>query len=305
MLNREEKALARILFKNKIYKSDGQAFEDLFTQIMNYAEPDFKQIKPWGNIGDRKNDGYIKSKGIYFQVYAPENIQNNYPEIIKKLETDFTGLLNQWNKSTPIKEFYFVVNDKYKGVNADAEQVMKNIVKNNNLENGEIKTASYLEDLLFDLSDDKIINIVGFIPKPSDIKNLDYSVLNEVINFIMHLSIQQGSIEDLSVPNWDIKIQFNNLSNRTKSFLDQGFLLVQDLNYYLNDNGSFLATELCKKMIEIYSEEKQTFIADELFWRIVEKASPKNELSYRSAIIVIMAKYFETCDIFEKPTEDK
>jgi phage-related protein len=29
---------------------------------MNYAEPDFKQIKPWGNIGDRKNDGYIRSK---------------------------------------------------------------------------------------------------------------------------------------------------------------------------------------------------------------------------------------------------
>jgi hypothetical protein len=31
---------------------------------MGYTETDFQQIKPWGRIGDRKNDGYIQSKGI-------------------------------------------------------------------------------------------------------------------------------------------------------------------------------------------------------------------------------------------------
>ncbi len=72
----EEITLARIFFENKVRKSDGNAFEDLFTQIMNYAEPDFEQIKPWGNIGDRKNDGFIRSKGIFYQVFAPEDINN-------------------------------------------------------------------------------------------------------------------------------------------------------------------------------------------------------------------------------------
>jgi hypothetical protein len=32
-------------------------------------------------------------------------------------------------------------------------------------------------------------------------------------------------------------------------------------------------------------------------------ASPRDEQLYQSAVIVIMAKYFEACDIFERPPE--
>jgi hypothetical protein len=69
-MNSQEKTILRMMFQNKIYKSDGQSFEDLFTSIMNYAEKDFQSIKPWGNIGDRKNDGYIKRTGTYYQVFC-------------------------------------------------------------------------------------------------------------------------------------------------------------------------------------------------------------------------------------------
>nr|CBX27246.1 hypothetical protein N47_A12750 [uncultured Desulfobacterium sp.] len=65
-MNIQEKTLARYFFQNKILKADGQAFEDIFTAIMNYAEAGFQSIKPWGNIGDRKNDGYIKTKVSLF-----------------------------------------------------------------------------------------------------------------------------------------------------------------------------------------------------------------------------------------------
>ncbi len=83
-MNLDEKILARILFQNKIYQSDGQNFEDLFCKIMAYYNPNFRKIKPFGNIGDRKNDGYIGDIGAYYQVYAPENISFNYPAIKKK-----------------------------------------------------------------------------------------------------------------------------------------------------------------------------------------------------------------------------
>ena len=56
IMNNQKKALARKLFKLKIHEANGQAFEDIFTAIMNYVESDFQSIKPWGNIGDRKND---------------------------------------------------------------------------------------------------------------------------------------------------------------------------------------------------------------------------------------------------------
>lgn len=62
-MNAQERSIGRVLFKNKIYEANGQAFEDIFTQTMYYAYEEFQAIKPWGNIGDRKNDGYIKSEG--------------------------------------------------------------------------------------------------------------------------------------------------------------------------------------------------------------------------------------------------
>jgi len=160
-----QKAQARIFFENRILKADNQAFEDLFTEIMRYKEPDFRSIKPWGNIGDRKNDGYIPSRGIFYQVYAPENIENSYPKLIKKIKDDASGLIEQWSD---VKEFYFVVNDKYKGVNADSEQLLMQIKEDNGLDESKFITASDLENILFSLSDDQIIKITGvlFIDNP-------------------------------------------------------------------------------------------------------------------------------------------
>lgn len=299
MLNREEKYILRIIFKLRIHEANGQAFEEIFTSIMNYSEPDFQQIKPWGKIGDRKNDGYIPSKGIYYQVFAPEDIRKSYPGVIAKLSEDFSGLVKSWNN--PIEEFYFVVNDKYFGVNADSEQRLYEIVKSNNLKRGSFKTAKDLENLLFSLDDDQIITITGAIPDPSSIKVLDYSVLNSIIQYIMRIPLPKGKEPDIKLPDWDDKIIFNNLTEVTASYLDNGYIQVNNLEIYLSNNSNFLADELRDKMNEIYLNEKKNYSGDELFWRIVHKASPKNEQSYQSAVIVIMSKYFESCDIFEEP----
>lgn len=303
MLTRDEKQILRILFQNKIYKANGQAFEDLFTAIMNYSNLGFRSIKPWGNMGDRKNDGYIPESGVFFQVYAPEDIENSYPNVIKKLKTDFAGLVKQWNQ--PVKEFYFVVNDKYKGVNADAEQTIQEIIKTHKLQNGGFKTANDLENLLFLLEDDQIIMITGNLPEKKNLNRLNYSILNEVIDHIMSLSLSPGKSPAIILPDWDEKIKFNNLTDVTKSYLNIAYIQVINLENYLSDNSDFLADELRDKLNEIYQEEKIKSSGDNLFWNIVVKASPKQEQSYQSAVIIIMSKYFESCDIFEEPTEAK
>lgn len=302
MLTREEKSILRILFQNKLYKADGQAFEDIFTSIMNYAEPDFRPIKPWGNIGDRKNDGYIESKGIFFQVFAPKDIRKSYPAVIRKLVTDFEGLKKQWSN---IKEFYFVVNDKYDGVNADSQQAMVQLKKDHQLADCGFKTAKDIENLLFTLEDDQINTIAGFIPDPSKLKTLDYSIINEVITHIMKIPLERGENPKIELPDWDEKIKFNNLTPTTAQYLNNGYIQVHNLEIYLSNNSDFLADELRDKMNELYLEEKKNDTGDDLFWKIVDKASPKSEQGYQSAVIVIMSKYFESCDIFEEPTREE
>lgn len=298
-MNTQEKTLARQQFKLKMHEANGQKFEDIFTAIMNYADAGFQQIKPWGNIGDRKNDGYIEAKGIYFQVFAPEDIRKSYSDVIKKLEADFTGLLAHWNN---VNEFYFVLNDKYNGINPDCEKRIKEIKKNYNLHNAGFKTAKDLENLLFSLHDDQIFTIIGFLPDPMYIKMLDYSILNEIIRFIMNLSLPTTMDSKIILPDWEEKIKFNRLSELPANYLNNGYLKIGSLEKYLKNNSNFFADELKEKIRQVYVYEKvNNNIGDELFWAIVNNLSPRVESAYQAAVIVIMAKYFETCDIFEEP----
>ena len=298
----QEKTLARQLFQNKILKADGQIFEDIFSAIMNYAETDFQQIKPWGNIGDRKNDGYIKTKGIFYQVYAPEDIQKSYPNVVSKLKKDFDGLKAQWS---PVNEFYFVINDKYKGVNADSEKIIQEMKISHNLNDAGFLTVKHLENILFELEDDQIYSITGFIPDPANIKQLDFSILNEVIGHIMQLPLNDGDKPKIVVPEWDEKIKLNVLSESVSQLLSNGSFQSYSLEEYLKNNSDFLADYLRDKMNEVYSLEKENKSGDELFWAIVNSASPKAEHMYQTSVIVIMSKYFETCDIFEEPVQEE
>ncbi len=299
-MNVQEKTFARQLVQNKFLKADGQIFEDIFSAIMIYAETDFQQIKPWGNIGDRKNDGYIKTKGIFYQVYAPEDIRKSYTNIVSKLKEDFDGLKAQWS---PVNEFYFVVNDKYKGVNADCEKIIQAIKKSYNLNNAGFLTAKDLENILFGLEDDQIYSITGFIPDPANIQ-LDFSILNEVIGYIMQLPLNNDNKSKIVLPDWNEKIKLNVLSEFVSQLLNNGSFQLHSLDEYLKNNSDFLVDSLRDKMNEVYSQEKENKSGDELFWAIVNAASPKAEQMYQTSVIVIMSKYFETCDIFEEPVQE-
>jgi hypothetical protein len=136
-------------------------------------------------------------------------------------------------------------------------------------------------------------------------RSLDYSILNEVIAYIMEMSLAEATSSDIQVPDWDKKIKFNGLSAIVAAYLNSGFIQTANLTEYLNNQGSFLAEDLRNKINGIYIAEKEHFTGDVLFWRIVSIASPKDIQTYQSAVIVIMAKYFEACDIFERPPEGR
>ena len=293
-MNDNKKAIVRQLFQLKIHKANGQSFEDLFTMIMNYINPEFQQIKPWGNIGDCKNDGYIPSQGKYFQVYAPEDLRRNLKSAVNKLKTDFSGLLDKWDN---VKEYYFVVNDKYRGVPPQLSQVVQEIANKHNIK-AEIWKANNLEDLVFSLDDDKIEVIVGGVPDPQ--APLRYDLLNEVIEHLMRIDISSLD-SDVTYPDWDKKIQFNNLSEMMEEWLRHGSLQVFALDEYLNNQSNFYAEEVKQRIRKIYIDKKDKFSGDDLFIQIMDEISPRSEGPFQGIAIIIMAKYFEICEIFEEP----
>ncbi len=148
LLTKDEIKIARILFQLQIYKRNGQDFENFFSEIMIYHNPNFAKVKPQGQFGDRKNDGFIKEFGRYYQVYAPEDVTTKEQNTLRKLATDFVGLYDYWNtKVSPVKEFYFVLNDKYNGAYPTLYEELARIEKSYPLVKCNPFLAPHLEDI--------------------------------------------------------------------------------------------------------------------------------------------------------------
>jgi hypothetical protein len=54
----------RLQFWLRIHEKSATEFQSFFEDIMQEAFSDFQKIRPYGNQGDRGNDGYRPDEGI-------------------------------------------------------------------------------------------------------------------------------------------------------------------------------------------------------------------------------------------------
>lgn len=308
-MNRDDLYIAHILFKLKVYESDGQRYEDLFTQVMQYHNPSFRPIKPQGPIGDRKNDGFDKTNGKYYQVYAPENLQKNESYANLKLKDNFAGLYDKWEKISPIKEFFYVLNDKYKGGYPTLEKALSNIEKTYTDVKCNPFLAKDLENIFHSLKDVEISSIVGSIPNPNTIQDVDFGIMNEVVDHLKSIQKEYCSEKIPLDPDFSKKIRFNRLNGYIADLLINSNYQTHVIDDYFELNSDFIKDELQQVFISLYSEGK-AFILDNpeennvLFFYILSKACPRPTKEVRDSVMVLMAYYFECCDIYETPPKE-
>lgn len=198
----------RTRFKLLVHESNAQAYEDLFVNIMKHVDFNFKPVKPHGNIGDRGNDGWCSDRGVYYQVYAPENLPSNSSQSLEKLYKDFQKLKKYWDSISPVREFYFVVNDKFQGAPAHLYDAIAKIQKDYNLSRAEVVLSHQLEHMLFDLNDNIISSIVGRA-----------SVDN---NMVFYQHIIESITNDMFLKYW-LNISDNLFANSIESSVIAGF----------------------------------------------------------------------------------
>lgn len=305
-LTADDLYIARKLLHLKIHESNGQAYENLFSKVMRLHDIEFIQVKPQGQFGDRKNDGFIKSTGRYFQVYAPENSTTKEKETIEKLVTDFAGLYSYWNSQvTPVKEFNFVLNDKFQGAYPSLHPELTKIETNHPGVKCHPFLAQHLEDVFLKLPHNHIIDILGSVPSAEEI-SLNVSVLSEVIERL--ISLKNGYHQDIMPinPDFEEKIAFNALSPQVATFLKFGSFQDGTLKEYFKINSTFTKEDLRNIFHGLYLDGMKSFPAssdknDLVFFHIVKNAYPVREKIYQDAIFVLMAYFFSYCDIFEEP----
>ncbi len=311
-MNNDKQYIARVQFKNKVLSSHGQAYEDLFIRVMQASDNGFRPVKPQGREGDQKNDGFNKSKGKYYQVYAPEDLSDKEKKSLKKLKDTFTGLYNYWQEISPIKEFYFVVNDRFQtGVFPSVEKELAEIEKEYSIK-AEPFLSKDIEDIFLSLPENEIIDILGgYLPDYNNIEDIEVSVLGEVIDFLVNFKFKPSEITFPDELNFDKKIRFNKLSKTYGSLLISAFHQDYIISEYFSYNSKFTKEDL-KVVFSNFYKECLIEISDDLeeksdlvFDFILRKASPRKVKAISDAVLILMAHYFESCDIYEEPQEPK
>ena len=93
-------------FKYRCHECTPTEFQRLFEEVMKRYKPEFMQIRPYGNIGDRKMDGLLRADSAVFQVYSPDDLTQ--AEVIKKINEDLDGAVEEWEDG--IASWTFVYN---------------------------------------------------------------------------------------------------------------------------------------------------------------------------------------------------
>lgn len=213
-MNNLDKHYLLLQFKEKISTKSGTEFQSFFENIMEKAFLDFQKIRPYGNKGDGGNDGYTKTLGVYYQVYAPSEPKTNELEASKKLKKDFNKLYkSEWDKIALIKEYNFVFNDKYSGSTQELEKVISELEIANPSVKFKLFVAKNLEKVFFELEESDILSL-GFnidrrlaidhasnyletIKNELDKEDIKYSqkMLENVNSIILSLNDEKLSIE--------------------------------------------------------------------------------------------------------------
>lgn len=315
-MTNERKHLARTLFQLEVHRSDGFAFEHLFGRVMEYSRPGFLKIKPYGNQGDRGNDGYEKTDGRYFQVFAPENPGTSKRAAIAKVEKDFKDkLLPYWGEFCEPREYVFVFNDKYHGTVFEIERTLAAIKAEHSLVACEAFLSKHLEQEFICLPEDQICMIVGGLPTWGSSESLDYTVLGEVIRHIQCCPPQNAPTGKKIAPDFEDKIRFNGLAE-SGNWLRAKQYETWQIDDYLSRNSDFTKQALRDFLAGYYAEsviaikdgqsDSGITLGDLRFAFVLNKVAPQTnnpaaDRLRRDAAMVLMAKYFEACDIFEEP----
>lgn len=302
-MTRDELYIARLCFHNRVYKANGNSYEELFSLVMQLHNPNFRQVKPQGSLGDKKNDGFDPETGTYYQVYAPEKLSSTEKTAIKKVIEDFEGLKAYWPSiGYPVKSFYFVVNDKFSGVGPSVYDTIKKLDTDNPDINVDLFLASDLERIFSSLDENKIMDVIGAIPS-ADIMMISNDVLHGVICHIMNSKVDANAPFIPLNPDMEEKIKFNSLSPSCAAQLTSGLINTSFIDDYFSAYNNFMCDELRNRFNTYYKESANQFKDTNLiFADIYKKALPQDATrAHADAVMVLMAYYFECCDIFESP----
>jgi len=277
-------------------------FQNLFASIMEarYGS-DFIRVKPYGRDGDRKNDGILRSRRLLFQVYAPNELKA--ATAIIKIEEDFNGALHHWREH--FDSWVFVHNALDDGLPPLVVAKLGELERQSGVRLMHWSFPEFWKDVQ-ELPDVMLERLLPAAP----IRNNRLVVpgvghLKPVLEHITRLPVQQGE-QIRTVPAE--KLEYNLLSEDVKGLIQLGMGRSPQVEQYFWRHGDpTYRDETAEGFHQKYLELKRNGRnPDDVFTGLQRYAggSELNSPQHQSAVLAVLAYFFEACDIFERPFEE-
>jgi hypothetical protein len=279
------------------YEKGGNEFQDFFSAIMEKCHPgDFLRVCPWGNVGDRKNDGYLRSMRTLFQVYAPNEMVAS--EAITKIHTDFYGALPYWQKY--FDRWIFVHNSR-KGLGPD---ITAKLLELDDCHECVTVTSWGFEELrmnIFSLNEIDLTSLLGAVPSNRDMFDVRYDNLTVVLS---HIAKQEPSLHQDLRPVPSDKLKRNHLSKDVQNLLTAGMQKAELVRNFFNDYYDPLyGDEVAAAFKKEYNKYRTLQMDPDIIFRKLQEFTGGLELGSptdQAAVLAVLAYLFEQCDIFER-----
>lgn len=286
-------------FRIAFLESKGDGFQRLFEKLMSKAHPnDFMACRPWGNVGDRKNDGYLPSARILFQSYAPNEL--SAAEAVKKINEDFVGAIEHWEDY--FDGWTFVHNAPDGRLGPHIIEALAKLAQ----EHPRIKIGHCgYEEMLAKFRQLSLQDLESWFGRSATMEaniNLGFSDLAAVLTHISITPVPMASeVKDVSRG----KIEANLLSQAVADFLKIGMqkspLVAQFFNSWKNPTyGEQIAQAFKSEYVRLRDGLLQLH-PDEIFGRLEAWAggTMNTTPSHKAAVLAVMAYLFDKCEIFE------
>jgi hypothetical protein len=288
------------------FEKDGNDFEKFVVSVYKISYPELMAVKPQGSKGDGANDGYLSGE-LLLQVYAPEKIEAD--ATIKKMNHDFYRAKSYgWN----FKEWHFVVNDKLKNLPTDIHLAIDKLKIDNpdytitlidgqTFQNKILGLLNHNRLMVYillnadkDISEfgdfEKVEKVIDAISRESGIRNIKAT---EYLNFSKEVFLPDG-IKKLA-----INIDEENNPELFKFFGSHIEKSQEVVEEYIPQIGLDLFTSIGNYIQQDYKKYERNMKPEQALIKTCEGiyAKLENDKNLETALWVVMAYFFDICDI--------
>lgn len=284
-------------FEVEFLRANGDSFQTFFARLMGLAyKADFMPCRPWGNQGDRKNDGFLKSERRLFQVYAPNEM--DAAKAKAKITADFTGAIAHWGKHF---DTWVFVHNATDGLPPHVLELLLDFAAANPGVQLQPWSLEELRAIFRRLSLDDKATWFGLAPTDATKLSLGFRDVQVVLERIAVLPAPPLSdVRDVPAG----KIEANALSEAVARLLKEGMAKSPLVTSFLAQwHDETLGERLAEAFRAEYRRLSEHSAPNQIFAELQswaggrDRGTPEHEL----AVLTIIAYYFERCDIFKDP----